>query len=69
MKTHSKGTIEDRKIVKLEAYEDAKHTHHKWQKFVEPAGVKQNLGDFVSLQNAKDSDAEEVEASFNGLFY
>lgn len=68
-KTHSKCTIEDGKIVKLEAYEDAKHTPHKWQSFVELASVKQNLEDFVSMQNAKDADAEEVEASFNRLFY
>lgn len=67
--SHSKGTVKDGKIIKLESYEDSKKIYKKWQRLVQVAEVKRNFESFIQLQNCKEASPEEVNEAFDTLFY
>lgn len=69
LKSHSKATVRDGKIVRLGAYEDAKQTYSKWNKLVGLTEVKQNLECFLELQNDKSLGLGGIEDAFDRLFY
>lgn len=67
--SHSKGTVKDGKIIKLESYEDSKRVYKKWQRLVQVSEVKHNFESFIQLQNCKDASSDKVNEAFDTLFY
>ena len=67
--SHSKGTVRGGKIIRLQAYEDAKQTYSKWNNIVGLTEVKQNLAHYVELQIDKSPGVDDIDDVFGRLFY
>lgn len=69
LQTHLKGTVQDWKLIKLEAYKDAKPTHSNWQNVAGLSEAKRNFEHFVLLQNDKNGSLNDLQDAFDRLFY
>lgn len=67
-RTHSKGTIQDGKIIRMDEYEDAKPSYLDWHKIVGLSELKHNFTYFVELQNDSGISLDGIGDAFDRLF-
>mmetsp|Transcript_9946 Transcript_9946/g.18159 ORF Transcript_9946/g.18159 Transcript_9946/m.18159 type:complete len:309 (-) Transcript_9946:415-1341(-) len=61
--THLKGTIEDGRLIKIEAHKEVE------KRVSECFQAKNNFENFIQLQNDKGASVNDLEHAFNSLFY
>lgn len=61
--THLKGTIEDGKLIKIEAHKEVEKCVSEYSQ------PKNNFEHFIQLQNDKGASVNDLEHAFNSLFY
>mmetsp|Transcript_16794 Transcript_16794/g.35507 ORF Transcript_16794/g.35507 Transcript_16794/m.35507 type:complete len:325 (+) Transcript_16794:120-1094(+) len=68
VQTHSKGTIQEGKLIKFEAYKDAIVTFARAHLYIGLTKVKQNLEYFIERQNDTGVSFDGIGDAFNCLF-
>lgn len=65
--THLKGTIQDEKLIKIEAYRDTKRA--RVQSSFDLSELKSNFEHFIGLQNDKEASLNDLQDALGSLFY
>lgn len=69
IKTHSRGTIRDSKVVRIESFVDAKTTYTNIQNVVGLSDLKRNMHTYERVLNSDASTLQDIENAVDSIFH